>query len=491
MAKLGQSLRDDYDKINSPLVPQPQNVASAMGRTSVPTPAVSGLGDLMAPASNAASSAAPVDPGTTGATAPQGGGQDFEAKVKRNESFLGNPDIQNALLDFAIQVMSPGLTTEQQMEQKKLDMQERNMLFDNGIAQQQLGIAQQNLQINQMDSKEKIRKSQEEAHQLQRRQQLFDGVSRGGKLEDMPTDDLVDLAGHLLQVGDADGAKVAIQMADTRRQANSTPDMIEWRQAQADGSFTGGLNAYLQQKIKAGVAPGPLAGLDPVLAKEGTDLSRQSDMLQGQIQDLQNTRELVKKTSTGALTELTLPLRSAMKQIGVEWGDKKEGDQVDLQQALRAQQGQLSLRMRNPDSGFGLTGNTSQADLDFLKQIVGSLSNTPDANEAILTVMIGKQRRDAELAELKSNYIFDNKTLAGWSKAKKEYIDSHDFLTQEEKNYLSRMGEPMTNAPGDPGGPGKNEVEIPKTPPDTLSEEDKQNWTFYSDDAKRYLMGKK
>jgi len=149
VSRFGQSLRKDYDPINPPLdqmVPQPQNVPAVMGKTSVPTSAPSGLGDLMAPASNP----------NGGAPAPMAGGEgggapDFEAKVKRNESFLGNPDIQNALLDFAIGIMAPGMTTEERQNQQKIDLANQQFGIETGQKQQQLEINKQELELKKKE----------------------------------------------------------------------------------------------------------------------------------------------------------------------------------------------------------------------------------------------------------------------------------------------------------------------------------------------------
>lgn len=73
------------------------------------------LGDLMAPARNPENNTKLVAAGRMGVPAPKPGqamepkeDPAFEQQVKKNESFLAQPEVQAALLQFAISIMSPG-----------------------------------------------------------------------------------------------------------------------------------------------------------------------------------------------------------------------------------------------------------------------------------------------------------------------------------------------------------------------------------------------
>lgn len=119
------------------LIPTPQNVSTVMqqGRH-VPAPVQpKALGDVMAP------------------SAPMAGGDapDFEAKVKRNESFLMDPSVQSSLIDFAVQVLSPGMSTKEQQEQQKIDLASRQFGVETELAQQRIGIDYEELKLKRQE----------------------------------------------------------------------------------------------------------------------------------------------------------------------------------------------------------------------------------------------------------------------------------------------------------------------------------------------------
>jgi hypothetical protein len=180
------------------------------------------------------------------------------------------------------------------------------------------------------------------------------------------------------------------------------------------------------------------------LVSAATDLSNKADTLAAQVQDLAQMRDMVTDAKTGALTPVTLPVKAAFAAIGIQLDD-----QVSLLQAIEAQQNQLALRFRNPQSGFGLTGNTSNQDVKFLKATVPGLEKTPQANVAIATILLAKQRREAELAALKSDYIWTNGTLKGWDQARKEYIDQHSLFSADDKQTIEALSIPRVNSQAD------------------------------------------
>jgi hypothetical protein len=121
-------------------------------------------------------------------------------------------------------------------------------------------------------------------------------------------------------------------------------------------------------------------------------------------------------------------------------------------EAFRALSNQAALRLRNPESGLGLTGNTSDRDLTFLKQSVANLGQTPEANRILLIVAQAKARREMALSEMKRDMLHDNKGFKGFGQAKKAYIESNSIFTDEEKAQIKQLaggaGTPMpTQAP--------------------------------------------
>lgn len=139
---------------------------------------------------------------------------------------------------------------------------------------------------------------------------------------------------------------------------------------------------------------------------------------------------------TGALTPLTLPVRAALKQLGIKTDDKAE--EVDLLQVMQANQNQLAMRMRNPAAGLGLTGSTSDRDLTFLKDSTAGIDKTPEANKILLTTMKAKARRTAALEELRATHLSE-KGFKGLPEAQKAFIDSTPLFTPDEQQTITDL----------------------------------------------------
>ena len=182
--------------------------------------------------------------------------------------------------------------------------------------------------------------------------------------------------------------------------------------------------------------------IPPGLVDAATKYSDQADTQLNQVNELVQFREMAKDAETGLLTPITLPIKAAFQSIGVTLDD-----QLPLLQAMQAQQNQMALKLRNPQSGFGLTGNTSNQDVIFLKQSVAGIEKTPEANRAILTILMAKQRREGNLNALKSDYIWQNGTLKGWDAVRQNYINSHAFFTPEETDWINSLRVRADNTP--------------------------------------------
>ena len=172
-----------------------------------------------------------------------------------------------------------------------------------------------------------------------------------------------------------------------------------------------------------------------------------ADLQQSIINDLEMTRNLLLsgKVPTGITQPMTLPVRRFLKeQLGFGVSDKAE-DVVSLQQFMTAQGNQIALRFRNPASGFGLTGNTSDRDLMFLKELPPGIEKTPQANIMLTDLMIARGRRERDLAQLRASHIEENSSLKGYDKVRREFIEKTPLFTPEEQ---ARMKVLATTARG-------------------------------------------
>jgi len=181
------------------------------------------------------------------------------------------------------------------------------------------------------------------------------------------------------------------------------------------------------------------------------DSSNSADTLDNQVQELGMFRDQVMQTPTGWAESVTFPARRAMKSMGLI-----NDENVSSQELVTAMQNQQALRLRNPESGFGLTGNTSDRDVRFLKETVAGLEKTEQGNVAMLTVMMAKQRRDAQIERLKADYIFENGTLKGWGEARKRFVEATPLFDEQESALLTGLkqqtgGAAEQQAPVQPG----------------------------------------
>jgi len=172
------------------------------------------------------------------------------------------------------------------------------------------------------------------------------------------------------------------------------------------------------------------------IEKAAVSASNNADEIEAQVEELIQFRDIASGTDTGRLTYITKPISEMLRDVGINVIPDRE---VNMRQLFEANQNALALRFRNPSSGFGLTGSTSDRDVMFLQSIGPNLANTPDANWAVGTILIAKQRRKALLEREKANYLFENNTLKGWGSTKSEIVKATPFFLPDEEVMLSRI----------------------------------------------------
>jgi hypothetical protein len=142
--------------------------------------------------------------------------------------------------------------------------------------------------------------------------------------------------------------------------------------------------------------------------------------------------------------KFSVPLRRAAEFMGI----KTEG--LPPTQLFQSLVNKLALEARNPSGGAGMPGSMSDADREFLRTMVPSLSNTPEGNAALIQIHRRIAQRDIEVSRAAINYAKNNggrldlgfyDALAQWSQAKPMWSD-------KEKAALS--GGAPAAAPGSP-----------------------------------------
>ncbi len=149
---------------------------------------------------------------------------------------------------------------------------------------------------------------------------------------------------------------------------------------------------------------------------------------------------------TGSLQPLLIRAKGILEDLGVP----VEG--LTPAQIFQATSNKRAMQMRNPKSGFGLTGNTSDKDLIFLQNAVMHLSKTEAANEALLIMEIARDRRLKDIAEVRMDFIEKNPGKVLSHDVVNDYVQSTPLLSDEEKDRLNVL---MENNPI--GGDGLTE----------------------------------
>lgn len=209
----------------------------------------------------------------------------------------------------------------------------------------------------------------------------------------------------------------------------------------ADVRAAAQLGATREQQIRSllhepGAPPTTTINVDlsPRIEQAAIDESGRADVLRRDVADMERFREVVAQTESGFFTPITLPIRAALADLPGGWAVTDE--QVTLQQVFQANASKMALAFRNPESGFGLTGNTSNRDLDFLKTIPPGLEKTRAANVIILTSLIANARKNAMLADAKAEYLSTNNSIAGWNKVRDRIIKEVDLFTEEDRQMI-------------------------------------------------------
>lgn len=147
----------------------------------------------------------------------------------------------------------------------------------------------------------------------------------------------------------------------------------------------------------------------------------------------------------GVETGAFQPFISWVKGIAKELGADSEPFLQSLggEQFLQALSSQHALILRNPSSGLGLTGNTSDKDLRFLVGAVFGLGKTAAANEALIIMQIAANRRSRAKAEMRSGLLSEHGTAGlhrmntEWNKWINE--EENSFLTAEERARIDEL----------------------------------------------------
>ena len=105
----------------------------------------------------------------------------------------------------------------------------------------------------------------------------------------------------------------------------------------------------------------------------------------------------------------------------------------------------MALRLRNPESGLGLTGNTSNKDLQFLKDSVVGLARTEQGNKLIIKFMMRQNDMKKAVARKQTQIrqANDGKTPDDIDSQIMDFIDNYEFFSKGEREQINRSIEKL------------------------------------------------
>lgn len=109
--------------------------------------------------------------------------------------------------------------------------------------------------------------------------------------------------------------------------------------------------------------------------------------------------ELLADVDTGKFTGAGLEVAKAARSLGFNVSDK-----VGNLEAAQALSGEIALELRNPSGGAGMPGAMSDADRQFLQNMVPGLQTTPQGRTLMLETAKRLAQRDIDVARLAREY---------------------------------------------------------------------------------------
>lgn len=176
---------------------------------------------------------------------------------------------------------------------------------------------------------------------------------------------------------------------------------------------------------------------DELSPKQAYDLYNEAQAIWDTYAQMEIQLDVAMRTESGKFQAFVHPVRQALESIGIntdQWGSD-----VALGEVLTALQNQGALRLRNPESGFGLPGAASDTDLRILRESVAGLDKTPEGNRAIMMVLMASTRRQAELKSEMANYISRNHGLEGWDDHRQKWVSENPLFTDDEVSFLDHL----------------------------------------------------
>lgn len=171
--------------------------------------------------------------------------------------------------------------------------------------------------------------------------------------------------------------------------------------------------------------------------------------------NLDRLGSLLEQVNTNKFQGNTQQLKASAKALGVDLDALGIGDNVGVAQAAQALSQQLALQLRDPSNGGGMPGAMSDADRQFLQQMVPSITNDPNANKLMIDWQKKINQRTVEVGKIVNDYVRSPEFLkdpAGVYAKVREYADANPLFDPAKD-----MPKPAAAAPA--GMPSMNAID--------------------------------
>jgi hypothetical protein len=210
-----------------------------------------------------------------------------------------------------------------------------------------------------------------------------------------------------------------------------------------------------QVNVNTGSAPAITTEANKVVGKKlgesvATRYQQADEAVKQNAQLNQVSTAIAQGADTGLGAELILDIKSFGQTLGLDTGD------LSGQELIRKVSNEMALRLRNPESGMGLTGSTSNADLKFLKDSVVGLGRTEAGNQLIIESMKRYNQLKIDVAKEQDRLIRENggNVPSNLNGELMRFVNSYDLFTPEERSAMEQAttvssGEKQTTAASD------------------------------------------
>ena len=161
---------------------------------------------------------------------------------------------------------------------------------------------------------------------------------------------------------------------------------------------------------------------------------------------------LARGVETGAAQPTMLTLKKLAKDAGLI--QAKDYASIADQEAMGAIGNLSAMILRNPDSGGGLPGATSERDLQFLKDSTIGLSQTPQGLKLLLDMYDRKMQFDMDLLNYSETIKESNggRAPSNYRSMLANYANKHQLISPEEKEQINALTGGVQPAAASPAG---------------------------------------